>query len=118
MTYKVVNITRNTTLGVEIALARSSRERRTGLLKQDLLKEGYGLWIAPCEAIHTMFMQFAIDVVFLDRKYRVRKIQQCLLPWRMSLCLAASSVLELPVGTIAATSTVAGDQLVIGPAVA
>ncbi len=92
-------------------VANSSEERRTGLLKQNSLAEGCGLWINPCEAIHTFFMRFAIDVIFLDRLNRVLKVSAELRPWRMSACLVAKSVLELPAGTAARTMTVAGDQL-------
>ena len=112
MIYRVTNSTRNTTLGEEISLANSSETRRTGLLAQDGLSEGSGLWIYPCEAIHTFFMRFAIDVIFVDRQSRVRKIAKKLRPWRMSMCLVASSVLELPAGTAESTGTVVGDELV------
>lgn len=111
MTYAVVNATRNTTLGHGIVLAVSSRERRTGLLKQDSLEEGSGLWIDPCEGIHTMFMKFPIDVIYVDRANRIRKIRHNLGPWRVSACLVARSVLELPAGTAARTGTKVGDQL-------
>ena len=112
MTYKVLNATRNTTIGTKIVLANSSGERRTGLLKQDSLAEGHGLWIVPCEGIHTMFMRFAIDVVFLDRKNRVRKIRPNLPPWRLSACFVGRSVLELPAGTAERTLMAVGDELV------
>ncbi len=56
-------------------------------------------------------MKFAIDVVFLDRNNRVRKIVSNLVPWRFSLCLSAHSVLELPSGVIQETRTNKGDQL-------
>jgi uncharacterized membrane protein (UPF0127 family) len=112
MIYSVINSTRNIPIGRRILVANSSEERRTGLLKQNSLAEGSGLWINPCEAIHTFFMRFSIDVIFLDRQNRVRKVSAGLRPWRMSACLVAKSVLELPAGTAARTLTVAGDQLV------
>jgi hypothetical protein len=111
MIYKVINSTRNTQIGGRILVANSSKERRTGLLKQNSLAEGCGLWINPCEAIHTFFMRFPIDVIFLDRLNRVRKVSAELRPWRMSACLMAKSVLELPAGAAARTMTVPGDQL-------
>jgi len=110
--YKVANATKNTTLGAEITLADSSEGRRKGLLKQDGLAEGAGLWIYPSEAVHTLFMRFAIDVIFLDGAKRVRKISANLRPWRMSGCLTAKSVLELPAGAAERTQTTVGDQLV------
>ena len=115
MIYTVINSTRNTKIGGRILVSNSSEERRTGLLKQNSLAEGCGLWINPCEAIHTFFMRFSIDVIFLDRLNRVRKVSAELIPWRMSACLVAKSVLELPAGTAARTLTVPGDQLLFEP---
>lgn len=111
MTCEIRNLTRDTSLGCDIQLAASSRERRTGLLHHDRLNAGQGLWITPCEGVHTFFMKFPIDVVYLDRRHRVRKVVTELRPWRISLCLLAHSVLELPAGTALQTHTVGGDQL-------
>jgi len=61
-------------------------------------------------------MKFAIDIVFIDRKKRVRKTVRNLVPWRMSMCLPAHSVIELPVGVIEASGTQKGDQLEFGVA--
>jgi uncharacterized protein len=98
-------------LATAAEVADTSAKRRTGLLKHKSLEEGQGLWIAPCEAVHSFFMKFPIDVVYLDRAKRVRKVTRNMLPWRISGCLTADSVLELPAGTIDATRTVRGDQL-------
>ena len=56
-------------------------------------------------------MKFAIDVVYIDRKRCVRKVVRNLGPWKMSMCLPAHSVLELPPGTIDRSSTQKGDQI-------
>ena len=56
-------------------------------------------------------MKFAIDVVYLDKKKKVRKVRRNLAPWRLSACVTAHSVLELPVGVIDASRTERGDQL-------
>jgi uncharacterized membrane protein (UPF0127 family) len=58
-------------------------------------------------------MKFTIDVLYLDRKQRVRKTRPEMVPRRISACLTAHSVLELPAGTISRTGTMAGDQLEI-----
>jgi uncharacterized membrane protein (UPF0127 family) len=71
------------------------------------------MWIIPCEAIHTFFMQFAIDLVYLDRKMRVKKVRDSVRPWRISICLSAHSVIELPEGTIRDSRTECGDILEI-----
>jgi hypothetical protein len=80
-------------------------------LKHTSLPRGQGLWIVPCEGVHTFGMKFPIDVVFLDRRRKVLKIRQNMGRGRMAVCIWAHSVLELPAGTIAATGTATGDQL-------
>jgi uncharacterized protein len=79
------------------------------------MQEGEGLWIAPCEAIHTIGMHWPIDVIFIDRTYRVRKIAANLSPWRMAMCWSAFSVLELPAGAVASSGTQTGDFLTFHP---
>jgi len=69
------------------------------------------MWIIPCEAVHTFFMQFPIDLIYLDRKYRVKKTKAAVPAWRLSACLSAHSVLELPAGAIQQTCTQEGDIL-------
>jgi hypothetical protein len=108
---KVRNQNRGTVLAEAADVADTSAKRRTGLLKHTKLEPGAGLWIAPCEAVHSFGMKFAIDVVYLDRKKRVRKIRKEMVPRRLSACLTAHSVLELPVGVIEASRTEPGDQL-------
>jgi len=109
--FRVRNVTRGTSIGDAIDAAESTAQRRTGLLKHDKLDDGAGLWIVPCEAVHTFFMKFAIDLIYLDRKHRVRGVVRELRPWRLSMCLPAHSVLELPPETIDRTNTQKGDQL-------
>lgn len=108
---RVRNQDRGTILAEAADVADTSAKRRAGLLGRASLAPGEGLWITPCESVHMFFMKFAIDVVYLDKKKRVRKARRDLGPWRMSACLTAHSVLELPVGTIEATHTAPGDQL-------
>ena len=98
-------------LGHSVAVATDSRSRRTGLLKHDRLEPGEGLWIAPCEAVHTFGMKFAIDVVYLSRAKKVLKVRKNMGKRRISLCLRAYSVLELPAGVLDETGTAPGDQL-------
>ena len=109
----VRNQTRQTVLAQEAEVADTSAKRRTGLLKHERLEAGQGLWIVPCESVHTFFMRFPIDLVYLTRDRKVRKTRASVAPWRMSACLPAHSVLELPAGTVERTGTERGDQLVI-----
>jgi len=108
---KVQNLTRGVVLACEVEVADTSRKRRKGLLGRTSLSEGEGLWITPCEAIHTIGMKFPIDVLFLGRDRKVIKLKEAVPPGRIAVCLRAHSVLELPAGTAAATSTAVGDRL-------
>ena len=109
----VRNQTRNTVLATAAEVADTSAKRRTGLLKHSRLDPGDGLWITPCESVHTFFMKFAIDLVYLDRNKKVRKVRHAVPPWRLSACLTAHSILELPAGTAKETGTERGDELAI-----
>lgn len=110
---KVLNLTRHTAVGDRVQLAGEGQSRRKGLLGRDGLDGGEGLWIVPCEAVHTFWMRFPIDLIYLDRKHRVLKIRSHVRPWRLSACLRAHSVIELPSGTVASTRTMRGDTLEI-----
>jgi uncharacterized protein len=109
----VRNNTRRTVLAQGAEVADSSAKRRTGLLKHSRLEPGDGLWIVPCESVHTFFMKFPIDLVYLDKARKVRKIRKAVPAWRLSACLSAHSILELPAGTIEETKTAVGDELEI-----
>jgi uncharacterized membrane protein (UPF0127 family) len=98
---------------VEVADRGPARTR--GLLGRQSLGEGEGLWIVPCEAVHTFGMRFAIDLVFLDRRNIVRKVRSSVPPGRLSGCLRARSVLELAAGTLQNTSIHPGDTLHFSP---
>ena len=108
---RVTNVTRGTTLADRADIADTSATRRTGLLKHTGLAPGEGLWIVPCEGVHTFFMKFAIDVVFLNKKRKVLKIRPNMVRRRFAVSLFAHSVLELPAGYLAETGTQPGDQL-------
>ena len=108
---RLVNTSKQTVLGESIEIARSSGERNKGLLGRKGLDPGTGLWIIPTEAVHTFWMQFAIDLVFLDRKKRVTKVVSALKPFRMAMSWRASSVVELPAGAAAQAQTQRGDQI-------
>ena len=106
-------MTRQTILALAADVADTSAKRRTGLLQHERLEAGEGLWIVPCESVHTFFMKFPIDLVYIDKRKKVRKVRHAVPAWRMSACLVAHSVLELPAGTARASGTMAGDELAI-----
>jgi len=113
---RVTNLTRNTVLATCMEVADTAAKRNKGLLGRECLAPGEGLWIRPCEAVHTFCMRFPIDLVYLDRKNRIRKLVSALPPWRLSACLFAHSILELPSGAIRETRTQRGDTLDFSPA--
>jgi uncharacterized membrane protein (UPF0127 family) len=109
----VRNQTRNAILGDAVEVADTSAKRRVGLLKHERLEPGTGLWIMPCESVHTFFMKFPIDLVYLDKKRKVRKVRHAVPAWRMSAGFIAPSIIELPAGTVEKTGTQPGDELSI-----
>lgn len=108
---KVSNLTRQVVLAHYVEVADRGAARRKGLLGRDSLPAGEGLWIVPCESVHTFGMKFPIDLLYLDHNRRVKKIRHSMLPWRVSACLSAHSVIELSSGTIQKTQTQPGDKL-------
>ncbi len=93
-------------------LADTARARRVGLLKQNTLRRGEGLWIVPTQAIHTVGMRFPIDAIFLDRHKRVRRVYHRLRPYRLTRFVwRAASVLEVSAGTAGESRTEVGDEL-------
>jgi uncharacterized membrane protein (UPF0127 family) len=114
----VSNVTRQTILAECVEVANSGEKRRKGLMGREQLTPGEGLWILPCEAVHTVGMCFPIDLVYLDRHHRVKKIKSAVPPWRLSACLSAHSILELAAGAIHNSQTKPGDQLEFSPVLA
>jgi uncharacterized protein len=93
------------------ALADSPIRRMRGLLGRKTLDAGQGLLIRPAPAIHTWFMRFTIDAVFLDRELNVLSVRPGLRPWRMASQRGARAVLELPAGEAERRGIEPGDRL-------
>ena len=94
-----------------VEVARTRRERRRGLLGRDGMPRGSALVLTPCNAIHTVGMRFPIDVAFVDRGGRVRRIVRQLPPTRISLCLGAKTTIECPSGQLEEIRLQVGDQI-------
>jgi uncharacterized protein len=106
------NVTRNVRLTECGRVADSFYTRLVGLLRDKMLKPGDGLWITPCNSIHSIGMQFDFDAIFLDKNLKVVHLMREMKPWRISkIVFSAQSVLELPAGLISQTATTLGDQL-------
>jgi hypothetical protein len=85
-----------------------------GLLGTDSLPAGSGLWLEPCRSIHTFFMRFPIDAVFVSTDLRVLRAYRNLPPFRLTpVVWGARSVLELPAGTLTAENLHEGDRLAL-----
>lgn len=97
----------------KVILADTPKTRAQGLLGRYEMPTGEALWIVPCSMIHTFFMQFPIDVLFLDRQLKVVRVLENLKPWRISPWIwGAHSVLELAAGSLKG-SVIPGDILKI-----
>jgi uncharacterized protein len=86
--------------------------RAKGLLGRAGLGAGEGLLLRPASAIHTWFMRFPIDAVFLDDELRVLRVAPGLKPWRTAGCRGARAVLELSSGECERRGVRPGDRLV------
>jgi uncharacterized protein len=93
------------------SVADSPFTRLKGLLGRDGLEPGEGLLLRPAASVHTWFMRFPIDVVFLDRELVVLGIADELHPWRAAGKRGAKAALELPAGEAARRGLAVGDQL-------
>jgi uncharacterized membrane protein (UPF0127 family) len=112
----VLNETRQTSLGSRIEVADNGLRRLIGLLGRTSLQPGTGIWIMPCNSIHTFGMLFRFDLILIDREHRVVGLRERIRPFTLTLPnLRARSVLELAAGTIAQSRTQTGDQLRIVP---
>jgi uncharacterized protein len=95
-------------------LADTALARMRGLLGRRDLPPGEGLLLRPASSVHTAFMRFPIDVVFLDREGRVLKIARDLRPWKSAMGRKARAVLELPAGESERRGIEVGERLLEG----
>ena len=114
----LVNARTNDTIASAVEVARTRKTRRRGLLGRDELHRSAALVLSPCCAIHTAFMRFAIDVVFIDRNGSVVRVVPQLGPWRIAVAARAHAVVELAGGTVKPGDVVVGDRLYLAPMLA
>ena len=89
------------TIARRVLKANDAASRSKGLLGRSEMGADEGLWIVPCPMIHTFFMKFPIDVIFLKRDMSVARVIENLKPWRLSpWVFSAQSVLELKGGVL------------------
>jgi len=111
-----INRTRGICLAENVRIARTHWTRLRGLIGTDesQFQAGQALWIVPCRGVHTLAMDFPLDVIYLDHTGCVVDVQAGVKPWRFTpVRLRAASVLELPSGVIRRSGTVIGDHIEI-----
>ena len=86
--------------------------RLRGLLGRATMGRDEGILLRPASSVHTAFMRFPIDAVFLDRELRVIRIAAELKPWRAAGCRGARAVLELSSGESERRGVRPGDRVV------
>jgi uncharacterized membrane protein (UPF0127 family) len=110
-TLALVNQRTDEALADRVVVAVTRKDRRKGLLGRDGLAVSEALVLAPCLAIHTMFMRFDIDAVFVDDDGRAVKVVENLSPWRIAMQPFAHAVVELPGGSLRQGRVAIGDRL-------
>ena len=111
---RIIDETRGTVVAQDVRLAEGVWSRFWGLMGRKALPNDAGLLLKPSSSIHTAFMRFPIDIVFLDRSLRVVKVVPELKPFRVSVAFGgAYSALELNAGAAAQAGVETGDQLVM-----
>jgi len=109
------NVTKKTVVVNNLRIAGSFKERLTGLMFRKSIGSSEGLMLMGCNAIHTCFMRFSLDVVFMDMNYRVVYIKEKIKPWRQSGFIHKAHIaLELPEGTVNKKNIAVGDILFPG----
>jgi uncharacterized protein len=110
---KAINEATGKNIADNLVVAGTLLARMKGLLGRNSLPSGEGLLIKSCMGIHTFGMKYPLDIVFLNRENRVVAVKRNMPPNRVTgLCFSASSVLELPVGTLDSSETSPGDTIV------
>jgi uncharacterized protein len=109
---KIINKTKGTVIAQEAIFAQGHISRIVGLLNRDSLPQGEALIIKPCSSIHTFFMRFPIDVIFVDRDNKVIKTISCIKPFRLTgIYFLSKFVVELPAGIISSSNTQKADLI-------
>lgn len=109
---QAVNMTRESVIAQHVRMADTYLSRLFGLMGKAGLPESEGLWIVPCRDIHSCFMRFEFDAIFVDKQQQVLHLVERMRPWRVSkMVWDGHAVLELPAGAIAASGTQIGDLI-------
>ncbi len=111
MLFSIVNKATGTTISSKAKVASSFGLRLKGLMFREEIDDSEALIFHNTPSIHTCFMRFAIDVVFLDKTNKVIKIAEAVLPWKIVSCRGSKLTIELPANRAAKRSLKLGDSL-------
>jgi hypothetical protein len=110
---RLIDASTGTIIAHQVEAAFDSASRRHGLLGREQWATGRALVLAPCAAVHTCFMRFPIDVLFVDRRGRVRKVAEHLKAWRIAASPRAFAAIEMAAGSAAAAGVRPGSRVAI-----
>jgi len=110
--YHLIHVATGEPVIKKLKIANTWISRLFGLLPESYLGREDGLWLLPCTSIHTVGMRFSIDVIFLDKNFKIMKLKKNLKPFRFCLSFRNTySVLELSSGVIDSCNLNCGDSL-------
>ncbi len=113
MPYKIVNKDSGSTVAASARTASTFFSRFLGLMFRKSIGKDEALIFYRAVSIHTCFMRFPIDIIFLDRNMKVKRLVEGMRPWRTIICLGACVTIELIQGKIAQSKTSLGDKVEI-----
>ena len=116
MPVSLMNARTREAVATSVEVAATRRSRRRGLLGRDQLAVSAALILEPCAAVHTAFMRFPIDVVFVNRGGYAVKIVEDVPPWRIAVSTRAHAVIEMAAGSLRRLDLSLGDRLYVLPA--
>lgn len=109
---QLINKSSSTVLSAQVHVAESFRSRLKGLMFSKALNSNHCLWISQCKSVHSFFMKFTLDLLFVDKNLIVVKIIKTFKPWRITaLYIKADSVFEFNEGEL--NNIKVGDQLLL-----
>ncbi|UCG35546.1 MAG: DUF192 domain-containing protein [Candidatus Omnitrophota bacterium] len=109
--YQIINKTKERGIVLRAYAAESFLKRLFGLMFKKSMDPQEALIFGYAILIHTCFMRFPIDVVFIDKNKRILKVYEGLKPWRVAACIRSCLTLELAPGTVSRASIQVGDTL-------
>jgi uncharacterized membrane protein (UPF0127 family) len=109
--WQLRNASRGSIVATMVIPAFERTRRNKGLLGRRSFAPGSALILAPCSSVHTFFMKFPIDIVFMSRDGEVLKVVPRCRAWRLAFGIGAFAVIELPSAAAKATGTGVGDRL-------